>query len=96
MNNDNKRMIERGIAFRDDTATIDIWYPTQNDIKFIEVGLMDARAADNIRCSYDFNRDGWKIEQASKFEWEENEDDSDSDWQEVAFIKAWGRDRRKQ
>jgi gentisate 1,2-dioxygenase len=54
---------------------------------------MDVRAADSIRISYDHERDGWKIEQASTFEWEANDTVCDPDWQEVAFVQAWGRER---
>jgi len=57
----------------------------------LEIALEHTRAADSIRIKYDSQRDGWVIEQASKFEWDEDEDECDSDWQEVAFIKAWAR-----
>lgn len=67
-----------------------------NRDKYIEVGLIDLRSADSIRISYDFDRDGWKIEQSSVFECpaEEAEKNPDwQDWQEVAFIKAWAREK---
>ena len=69
---------------------IDIWYPRNYDskIKAFVIGLMDVRAADSIRVAYDFNRDGWKIEQATKFEWAIGED-PDPGWKEVSFIQAW-------
>lgn len=82
-----------------DTIHIDLWYPdrdgepSSNRINKISVGLVDVRSADDIRISYDFNRDGWKIEQASVFEGDT--DDFDPDWQEVAFIKAWARENSK-
>jgi hypothetical protein len=73
---------------------IDLEYPEvgTND-KFVLVGLMDVRAADDIRISYDFDRDGWKIEQASIFGWDAGDKIQDMDWQEVAFVQAWGRDK---
>lgn len=74
-----------------DTACLDIWYPRIREIKYIQVGLIDVRAADDIRISYDFCRDGWKIEQASRFSWNIDDEACDPDWQEVAFIKSWGR-----
>lgn len=79
-----------------DALHIDLWYPRveDNPIKKIVVGLMDVRAADDIRISYDFERDGWKIEQASTFEWSGDDDVCDPDWQEVAFIKAWAREKQ--
>ncbi len=61
-----------------------------DEIKCIEVGLEHVRAADNIRISYDFARDGYKIEQSR---WTED-DASGDDWQEVAFIQAWSLDER--
>jgi hypothetical protein len=76
------------------TRRIDLWYPrVEGNPAFAEIGLMDVRAADSIRVSYDFERDGWKIEQASTFEWESDDKACDPDWQEVAFIQAWGRQR---
>jgi len=74
-------------------ATFCFFYPRQpSSVKYLEVELMDVRAADSIRISYDFDRDGSKIEQASKFEWDDDDSVCDSDWQEVAFIKAWARE----
>ena len=74
---------------------LDIYYPlSDNAIKYFVIGLMDVRAADTIRISYDFDRDGYKIEQASTFSWDDHSDTvMDSDWQEVAFIKAWAREK---
>lgn len=74
-----------------DELSIDLWYPRveDNPIKKFVIGLMDVRAADDIRISYDFDRDGWKIEQASTFEWSVDDKICDPDWQEVAFIRAW-------
>lgn len=76
-----------------DTIRVDLEYPRNRDEKFIQVNLMDVRAADGIRISYDFERDGWKIEQASTFEWDADDEVCDPDWQEVAFVQAWGRER---
>lgn len=73
-----------------DTIEAELWYPRNSHIKFVEVDLIDVRAADSIRISYDFDRDGWKIEQASKFSWNLDEP-YDQDWQEVSFVQAWGR-----
>ena len=77
-----------------DTASIDLWYPRYNPIQFIQIGLMDMRAADDIRITYDFARDGWSIQQASRFEWDVDEP-IDHDWQEVAFVEAWARAERE-
>ncbi|MBW2106964.1 MAG: hypothetical protein JRI26_13340 [Deltaproteobacteria bacterium] len=47
---------------------IDLWYPDVEtaDVKMLTIGLMDVRASDDIRISYDKKRDGWKIEKLSK------------------------------
>jgi len=77
---------------RGDTLVAEIEYPRNetSPIKAIEVGLCDVRAADSIRVSYDFGRDGWKIEQAQHFEWEAGDGVCDPGWKEVGFIQAWG------
>ena len=93
LNKNQKRMIDDS-HFRGDTFLIDLWYPRLDDhTKEIKVGLMDVRAADSIRISYDFGRDGWVIKQASTFEWPADDSPCDSDWQEVAFIQAWAREK---
>jgi hypothetical protein len=67
-------------------------YPrTDRNPDHIRVSLIDVRAADDLLIHYDFDRDGWSIEQASRWEWAEGEE-IDEDWQEVAFVPAWGRD----
>lgn len=72
--------------------TVSLWYPrVAGGAQAIEIDLMDVRAADSLRVSYDFERDGWVIKQASRFEWHGDDEECDSDWQEVAFIQAWGR-----
>ena len=77
-----------------EVPTVQLWYP-RNDgsAKEIEVELSDVRAADSLLISYDFERDGWVIKQASTFSWDGNDEECDSDWQEVAFIKAWAREK---
>lgn len=80
------------ILLSGDELSIDLYYPRNSKIKKLIVGLTDVRAADSIRISYDFDRDGYKIEQASVFEWDTNDKECDPDWQEVAFIKAWARE----
>jgi hypothetical protein len=72
-----------------DTVYFDLWYPRSKDRPtYLQLGLADVRVSDDIRISYDFERDGWKIEQSSG--WDDVEG-TDGDWQEVAFVQAWGR-----
>lgn len=71
----------RGLLF-----CVDLFYPREpGHAHTIEIGLTDVRAADPIRVTYDFDRDGWSILQANR-----NVDAGDPDqWYEVAFTKAW-------
>jgi hypothetical protein len=80
-----------------DTLHVDFWYPPRrgeapisDKVAKIEIGLTDVRAADSILIEYDFDRDGYVIKQASRFAWV-SADDTDPDWQEVAFVQAWAR-----
>jgi hypothetical protein len=82
------------IESRWDIPTIDLFYPREEgNAKALEIGLCDVRAADSLRITYDFDRDGWSILQASIFEWDIDDETCDADWQEVAFIQAWGRQK---
>lgn len=75
--------------------SVELFYPRTSPCDTIQIGLSDVRAADDIQVSYDFERDGWVIKQASIFEWDIDDDVQDADWQEVAFIKAWARDKSR-
>lgn len=78
-----------------DTVYVDHWYPgVSGNPTYTQVGLMHVRAADDIRISYDFDRDGWVIQQASRFEFPADDKVCDEDWQEVAFVKAWARENQ--
>ncbi len=73
-----------------DTVTVEVQYPRCHPVKFVEVGLCDVRSADGLRLSFDFDRNGWKVEQARYFSWETDDAVCDPGWVEVAFIDAWG------
>jgi hypothetical protein len=84
------------IPGEDGWETIDLYGGARIDWfargKTLIVDLMDTRAADGLHISYDFERDGWSIKQASTFSWEADDPNcGDPDWQEVAFVKAWAR-----
>lgn len=94
----SKELPDYAIDKRGRDLHVDLWYPGTEGasaIDAVHVGLMHVRAADDIRITYDFDRDGYSIKQASVFEWENDDDVCDPDWQEVAFVKAWGRDPRR-
>lgn len=61
--------------------------------RYVEVELCAVRAADNVRISYDFGRNGWSIQQAAVFEWSGDDPVCDPEWAEVAFVPAWQRQR---
>lgn len=73
---------------------IELEYPRNDDNpNIIEIGLSDVRAADSIHVSYDFDRDGWAIKQASTFAFEADDEVRDEDWQEAAFVRSWAREK---
>ena len=84
----------REVHCYENTIHVDIHYPrSEGSITHAEIGLCDVRAADNLRINYDFDRDGWSIKQASIFRWDVDDEVCDQDWQEVAFVQAWGREK---
>lgn len=81
-----------GAEIKGDTLRAELWYPRHSPVKFIEIDLIDVRANDGLRLYFDFKRDGWVVQQASRWEWDFDEP-IDYDWQEVAFIQGWGREK---
>lgn len=78
------------------TTVYDLHFPrteiverTEEQPQAIEIHLTDVRAADPIRVTYDYDRDGWVIEQATRFEWEPDDTECDPGWREAAFCAAW-------
>ncbi len=78
-----------------EVAFVELWYPNVNKCTTLDIGLMSVRASDGIRIKYDFERDGWVILQASIFEWDADDKECDSDYQEVAFVKSWAREENE-
>lgn len=60
---------------------------------YVEVELDECavRCADSVRVSYDFERDGWVIEQSQFFEWDADDTVRDPGWIEVAFCRAFAK-----
>jgi hypothetical protein len=87
-----EQQILKEAQIRGRVAYIELWYPeVEPNVNTIELGLMCVRAADNIRITYDYDRDGYVVLQGSQDEWPDGAPEPDCDWQEVAFIKAWAR-----
>jgi hypothetical protein len=93
----NERQLNQGDTVNTDNTHgdiryLDLWYPGIGDNpRTLQIALMHVRAADDIQVSYDMDRDGWVIKQASRFSWGAEDEGCDPDWQEVAFIQAWAR-----
>lgn len=66
-------------------------YPKRDGGRSLRVGLSDVRAADDIRITYDFERDGWKIEQQVTVSGEGGMSylKEPDEWRESAFIPSW-------
>lgn len=74
------------------TLCIDLEHPrVEENVRALKIGLSDVRGSDGIRVSYDFDRDGWVIEQASIFSWDPADEVQDDDWKEVALVQSWAR-----
>jgi hypothetical protein len=82
----------------DDELHVTLTYPPWTDadnkgqVRYVVFDQESVRATDGIRVSFDFDRDGYKIEQASRFGFACDDEVCDPDWQEVAFVQAWGRE----
>lgn len=80
---------------RRQTIQVTLSYPrSPENPNAVEIDLECVRAADGLLISYDFERDGWSIKQASTFAWDVNDTICDPDWQEVAFVEAWAREKK--
>lgn len=77
-----------------DELSVEITYPqiTKSGVTKIYIDQESVRATDGIRLQYDYERDGWIIEQASRFAWRADDNVCDPDWREVAFIQSWARE----
>lgn len=72
-----------------DELHVELKYPGQpGRPTAVVVGLESVRAADDIRLVYDFRRDGWAVQRATRFSWDEGED-IDHGWVEVAYLQSW-------
>ena len=83
---------------RGDELHVTLTYPPWDDAsnkggqcRYVVFDQEAVRASDGIRISYDYDRDGYKIEQATVFAWEVKDEVCDPGWVEVAFIQAWAK-----
>ncbi len=89
-----------GVSRRGEELTVDLLFPPyegdqnpEHKVRYVVVGLEHVRAADDVRVSYDFGRNGWVIQQAQVFSWPCDDTVCDPEWKEVAFVPAWGSER---
>ena len=91
----NKQWDITDVAIEEDglTAHVDIWYPEcEGRPKFLNVGLIDVRASDGVRLHYDFERDGFVVEQPKPIVERVEEDGCivcGEEWIEVGFFQSW-------
>jgi hypothetical protein len=82
MPTENVKRLPRRDAYFDASADgreleVELFYPRElGEPSFVRVSLCCIRAADDLRISYDFDRDGWTIEKQ----------DEEGAWKEAAFI----------
>ena len=72
----------------------ELWYPRTDApeaVDTVRISLMDVRAANDLVIRYDFDRDGYSIQQPTIHEWHDghDHDDHDEGLVEVAFVPAW-------
>lgn len=86
------------VAKRGDELHVDLTYPPYTDAdnkngkcRHVVVNQESVRASDGIRVWYDFDRDGFVVEQNSPYMREINETSSEQvdSWREVYFAKSW-------
>ncbi|MCK2055278.1 hypothetical protein [Methylobacterium sp. 37f] len=83
-----------------DVLNVNLTYPniTIDGCRHVHVNQESVRASDGIRLSYDYDRDGWSIQQQVCVDlgdriYTPNPDE----WVEVSFVQSWSlmRDQRE-
>lgn len=91
------------VTKHDDTLSVELTYPPWTDAdnkndqcRYVEVNQEATRASDGVRLHYDYERDGFVVEQPrprlkkiGNREYEHAED-----WIEVAFLESWRFDTK--
>lgn len=81
--------------YEPEVLKVEITYPgwkegdEPNRVRIIEVDQESVRASDGIRLIYDYDRDGWVIQQPTYDE----EGDRGEEWHETAFVRSWALER---
>lgn len=79
------------VSRRGDTLIVNLTYPKvdESKVKFVEVDQESVRASDGIRLTYDYERDGWSIQQPTRLTWPSGDEACDNGWKETAFVQSW-------
>jgi len=81
------------VTRRNNEIEIRLTYPNvpheHGNVMYVLVNQESVRASDGVRLHYDYQRDGFVIEQAQVFEWDASDRICDPKWKEVAFIESW-------
>lgn len=85
---------EKGIIINEygNTLQVDLCYSNvepKKKIQYVGVGILHVRASDGIRISYDYERDGYVVEQPTQLTWASDDEICDPKYKEVAFIESW-------
>lgn len=78
-----------------ETASFEFLYPPYEKdpvgekVRYLGVGISTGRASDGIRIHYDFERDGYSIEQPQQLSWNCDDKVCDMKWKETAFVQSW-------
>lgn len=81
------------VSVRKDTLNVDLTYPqvTKDGCRHVHVNRESVRASDGVLLSYDYDRDGWSIQQQVYVDLGGCMDQPNPDeWIEVAFVQSWG------
>ena len=79
----------------EETANFEFLYPPYETepvgekVRYLTVGISTVRASDGIRIHYDFERDGYSIEQPQQLAWSADGKVCDEKWTETAFVQSW-------
>jgi hypothetical protein len=86
------------IVRRGEEVGVTMTYPSVEGerVRHVYVNQESVRGSDGIRMHYDYERDGFVIEQASRFAWPVGDPICDPDWKEVAFIQSWAREETEE
>lgn len=78
-----------------DTLDVTLTYPpwgeggVEGKVKYVAIDQEAVRASDGIRVCYDYERDGWSIQQPKRLSWPADDPVCDWGWTETAFVRSW-------